>query len=198
MEAIKAGIEEAAKRKMLKLSSIKDLHKFGALNARKKVIRGQPDENGQALTVKQEIAVMARRKAPKPSKTKRAGTATPDESRLPSPDPVTNLVIADIVLRGAGSLLRQRLERGLLTGQLESDKAKRLVESRSMVSALALWGASRLATRSPLGLAVVAGGLAAKAVCAASGGSALAAAALAAAANGVAVFGHAGLDDLGF
>lgn len=30
MEAIKAGIEEAAKRKMLKLSSIKDLHKFGA------------------------------------------------------------------------------------------------------------------------------------------------------------------------
>ena len=88
--------------------------------------------------------------------------ATPGESRLPSPDPVTNLVIADIVLRGAGSLLRQRLEKGLLTGQLEADKAKRLVEGRGVASTLALWGASRLATRSPVGLAVVAGGLAAK------------------------------------
>lgn len=92
----------------------------------------------------------------------RARTDSGSESRLPSPDPVTNLVIADIVLRGAGSLLRHRLEKGLLTGQLEADKAKRLVESRGVASTLALWGASRLATRSPVGLAVVAGGLAAK------------------------------------
>ena len=101
---------------------------------------------------------MARRR----SRDKRKPTETAGESRLPSPDPVTNLVIADIVLRGAGSLLRQRLEKGLITGQLEADKAKRLVEGRGMVSSLALWGASRLATRSPVGLAVVAGGLAAK------------------------------------
>jgi hypothetical protein len=101
---------------------------------------------------------MARRK----SKGARSKTEGSGESRLPSPDPVTNLVIADIVLRGAGSLLRQRLEKGLLTGQLEADKAKRLVEGRGVASTLALWGASRLATRSPVGLAVVAGGLAAK------------------------------------
>lgn len=105
---------------------------------------------------------MVRRKAPKPSKPKRAATGTPDESRLPSPNPVTNLVIADIVLRGAGSLMRQRLEKGLLTGQLEADKAKRLVESRGVIGSLALWGATRLAMRSTVGLAVVAGGLAAK------------------------------------
>ncbi|OBV12353.1 Guanylate kinase [Erythrobacter dokdonensis DSW-74] len=101
---------------------------------------------------------MVRRK----SKSKPTKRGKLDDSRLPSPDPVTNLVIADIVLRGAGSLLRQRLEKGLLTGQLDGDKAKHLVESRGMVSTLALWGASRLATRSPVGLAVVAGGLAAK------------------------------------
>jgi hypothetical protein len=71
-------------------------------------------------------------------------------------------MIADIVLRGAGSLLRQRLEKGLITGQLEAEKAQRLVEGRGVASSLALWGASRLATRSPVGLAVVAGGLAAK------------------------------------
>jgi hypothetical protein len=101
---------------------------------------------------------MARRKA----QNKRTATRKPDESRLPSPNPVTNMVIADIVLRGAGSLLRQRLEKGLLTSQLDGDKAHHLVESRGVVSALALWGASRFAMRSPVGLAVVAGGLAAK------------------------------------
>lgn len=93
---------------------------------------------------------------------KRTNTGTSGESRLPSPDPVTNMIIADVVLRGAGSMLRQRLEKGLLTGQLDGDKARRMVENRGMVSTLALWGASRLATRSPVGLAVVAGGLAAK------------------------------------
>lgn len=99
----------------------------------------------------------AKPKAPTDSPAKPQG-----DSRLPSPDPVTNLVIADIVLRGAGNLLRQRLEKGMLTGQLDNEKAKKLVESRGIASTLALWGASRLATRSPVGLAVVAGGLAAK------------------------------------
>ena len=101
---------------------------------------------------------MARRKA----KAKHTSAGTTGKPSLPSPDPVTNLVIADIVLRGAGSLLRRKLEKGLLTGQLDGDKAHRLVEGRGMVSTMALWGASRLATRSPAGLAVVAGGLAAK------------------------------------
>ena len=105
---------------------------------------------------------MAKAKAKRPSTTGRTAPRTPDDSRLPSPDPVTNMVIADIVLRGAGAMLRQRLEKGLLTGQLEADKAKRLVESRGVIGSLALWGASRLAMRSPVGLAVVAGGLAAK------------------------------------
>ncbi len=103
---------------------------------------------------------MARRKSPAKAQAKTRGDTS--ESRLPSPDPVTNLVIADIVLRGAGSLLRQKLEKGLITGQLDGDKARQLVEGRGMASSLALWGASRLATRSPIGLAVVAGGLAAK------------------------------------
>lgn len=101
---------------------------------------------------------MARRKSlPKPDKPLKTG-----EKPLPSPNPVTNMVIADIVLRGASMLLRRRVEKGLLTGQLAKDQAARLVEKRGAMSTLALWGASRIATRSPLGLAVVAGGLAAK------------------------------------
>lgn len=83
---------------------------------------------------------------------------------LPLPRAIagTNLVIADIVLRAAGGLLRNRMEKGLLIASYDKAKAERLVDGRSLATSVALWGASRLATRSPLGLAVVAGGLAAK------------------------------------
>ncbi len=81
---------------------------------------------------------------------------------LPSPSAGTNLVIADIVLRAAGGLLRDRLEKGLIVKSHGKDKADKLVGNRGLASSLALYGASRLARRSPLGLAVVAGGLAAK------------------------------------
>lgn len=86
---------------------------------------------------------------------------------LPSPHAGTNLVIADIVLRAAGGLLRDRMEKGMLVksyGASEKGRAKaeRLVDGRGLATSVALWGASHLARRSPLGLAVVAGGLAAK------------------------------------
>jgi hypothetical protein len=81
---------------------------------------------------------------------------------LPSPIAGTNLVIADIVLRAAGGLLRNRMEKGLLVKSYDKAKAEKLVDGRSVAASLALWGASRIATRSPVGLAVIAGGLAAK------------------------------------
>lgn len=81
---------------------------------------------------------------------------------LPSPVASTNLVIADIVFRAAGAMLRERMEKGLLRKSYDAAKAERLVDGRGLATTAALWGASRLARRSPLGLAVVAGGLAAK------------------------------------
>jgi hypothetical protein len=81
---------------------------------------------------------------------------------LPSPVASTNLVIADIVFRAAGGLLRDRMEKGLLIKSYDKSKAERLVDGRGLATSVALWGASHLARRSPLGLAVVAGGLAAK------------------------------------
>jgi hypothetical protein len=81
---------------------------------------------------------------------------------LPSPVAGTNLVIADIVFRAAGGLLRDRMEKGMLIKSYDKAKAERLVDGRGLATSVALWGASHLARRSPLGLAVVAGGLAAK------------------------------------
>lgn len=81
---------------------------------------------------------------------------------LPSPVAGTNLVIADIVMRAAGSILIDRMEKGLLIKSYDKTKAERLVDGRGLATSIALWGASSLARRSPLGLAVVAGGLAAK------------------------------------
>lgn len=91
-------------------------------------------------------------------------TAPTGPGGLPLPSPVagTNLVIADIVLRAAGGLLRDRLEKGLLTRSYDAAKANRLVDKRGLATSAMLWGAGHLARRSPLGLALVAGGLAAK------------------------------------
>lgn len=82
--------------------------------------------------------------------------------KLPSPDASTNLVIADIVLRAAGGLLRDRMEKGLLSRHYDDPKAPRLVDKRGIAASAVLWGASRVARRSPIGFAVVVGGLAAK------------------------------------
>jgi len=106
-----------------------------------------------------------RGKRGKAADTPAADTAEPSKAPglpLPSPSAGTNLVIADIVLRAAGGLLRDRLEKGLIVKSHGKAKADKLVGNRGLASSLALYGASRLARRSPLGLAVVAGGLAAK------------------------------------
>lgn len=95
--------------------------------------------------------------------------AAPGPAGLPQLSPVTgtNLMIADIVLRAAGGLLKNWMQKDMAIKSYGSSptgkaKAKKMVEGRGLTTSVALWGASRLARRSPLGFAVVAGGLAAK------------------------------------
>jgi len=82
---------------------------------------------------------------------------------LPSTNPTTNLLIADIVVRGASSLLRKDVEERVVKASAESEEeADDVLDGNTMLRTLALYGASKLAMRSKGGLALVAGGLALK------------------------------------
>lgn len=80
----------------------------------------------------------------------------------PSPNPMTNLVIADIALRGGGRLLRHTVERVLLGAKYSPEKAKDIVKGRSMTQTLVGTAIARVATRSVPGALIVGGGLIAK------------------------------------
>jgi hypothetical protein len=84
------------------------------------------------------------------------------ETNGPSPNPATNLVLADIAVRGGGRLLRHAVERTLLGVKYSPGKARDIVKGRSMVQTLVGTAAARLATRSVPGALIVGGGLLAK------------------------------------
>ena len=78
----------------------------------------------------------------------------------PSPNPATNLLIAEVVLRGASTLFRKRVEKKVAKASYEDEaEAERLLDGKTVITTLGLYSASKLATRSPLGLGVVASGL---------------------------------------
>lgn len=80
----------------------------------------------------------------------------------PSPNPMTNLIIADLVLRGGGRLLRHLVERNVLKAKYPSDTAKSIVSGRGMAQTLIGTAVARVATRSVPGAILVGGGLLAK------------------------------------
>ncbi len=95
-----------------------------------------------------------------------AGDAAGEAAKFakPSPNPMTNLVLADIALRGGGSLLRRAVEIGLLGKALGSTKAGKLVKGRTMGQTLVGTAIARIATRSVPGALIIGGGLLARAL----------------------------------
>lgn len=81
-----------------------------------------------------------------------------------TPNPRTNLIIADIALRGGGMLLRRSVERGLLGLRYPQDKAKRIVKGRSIKQTLIGTALARVATTSVPGALVIGGGMLARAL----------------------------------
>jgi hypothetical protein len=91
----------------------------------------------------------------------KAGQAI-EQIPAPSPNPMTNLVLTDIALRGSGMFVRHAIERLLLGARYSPGKAKDIVKGRSMAQTLIGTAIARLATRSVPGAILVGGGLLAK------------------------------------
>jgi hypothetical protein len=101
------------------------------------------------------------------TKAKVAGTVDAAKVKLdavdgPSPNPMTNLILTDLLLRGGGRLMRQAVEGALLSTKYDKDKAKKIIAGRSMSQTLISTAVARLATRSVPGAILVGGGLLAK------------------------------------
>lgn len=79
-----------------------------------------------------------------------------------SPNPATNLLIQDILLRSAGRLSRMAVEKAVLGKQYGKQFAENAVENRSVLSTLAAYGVTKLATKSIPGALAVGTGLFAK------------------------------------
>lgn len=96
------------------------------------------------------------------SKAKETAKETIRETHGPSPNPATNLLLADIAIRGGGRLLRHTVERTLLGAKYSPGKARDIVSGRSMLHTLIGTAVARVATRSVPGALLVGGGLLAK------------------------------------
>jgi hypothetical protein len=81
-----------------------------------------------------------------------------------STNPATNLLIADVVLRGLSRLVRGNIEKNMLRAQYEPEEAKRILKGRTLGQRAMQLTASRVAMRSIPGALLVTGGLLAKAM----------------------------------
>ncbi len=97
------------------------------------------------------------------SKSENGSDDTPRTLPVPSDSPATNLLIADIIVRGASSLFRRNVEKRVKAASKTSDEAKdQPPDGRTILTTLGLYGAGKLASRSVPGLMLVTGGLIAK------------------------------------
>jgi len=94
-------------------------------------------------------------------KSRRTDPAKADEPAFPgpSPDPATNLVLADILIRAGSYLVRRTVEKSLLKGRYGKQTAHDIIANRKTSQSLAAFAAARLATRSVPGAAVVGTGI---------------------------------------
>lgn len=81
-----------------------------------------------------------------------------------STNPATNVLIADVVLRGLSRLVRRNIEKAMLRAQYAPEEAKRILQGRTLGQKAMQITASRLAMRSVPGALLVTGGLLAKAM----------------------------------
>lgn len=110
---------------------------------------------------------MARTKRKQASGDSKSESANTDREGIdsfsrPSPNAKTNLVVADIVLRSGGVIVRNGLERGLLGANYAPKKAAQILKGRTLGQTLVGAAIAKIATKSVPGAILVGGGLLAK------------------------------------
>lgn len=80
----------------------------------------------------------------------------------PSPDPSSNLVMADVAMRMGSYIVRRAIERSFLKGRYGKQTARDIVKNRTIVQTLTSAAIARFATGSLPGAAIVTTGMAAK------------------------------------
>ena len=85
-----------------------------------------------------------------------------DRVEGPSPNPMTNLILTDLLLRGGGQILRHAVETSLLKTKYDKTKARKFIAGRSLTQTLVATAVARIATRSVPGMILVGGGTLAK------------------------------------
>lgn len=93
---------------------------------------------------------------------KRAVAGNSGDFSGPSPNPRTNLVIADVALRSGSMLARRAVERALLGSRYAPRKARAILKGRTLGETLLHTAIAKVATRSVPGMIVVGGALLAK------------------------------------
>lgn len=91
--------------------------------------------------------------------------ATTDKSggiEGPSPNPMTNLILTDLLLRGGGQIMRHAVEAALLASKYDKSKAKKIIKGRSLTQTIVSTAVARIATRSVPGAILVGGASLAK------------------------------------
>ena len=99
-----------------------------------------------------------------PDDAKPAATGKTRKVPGPSPKAATNLIIADVALRGLSSIARRSVEKGLLRAQYSKAEATDILNGQTIKHALASHMVAKMATRSIPGFLLVTGGLLGKAL----------------------------------
>ena len=79
-----------------------------------------------------------------------------------SPNPATNLIMANAIVRTGSILFRKAVETRMLKGRYGKDGAQSIVDNQGLGSTLTGMALSRIASRSSTGAILVGGGMIAK------------------------------------
>ena len=85
-----------------------------------------------------------------------------DDVAGPSPNPATNLLLADVIVRMGSYVMRYGVERAFLSKRYGKSTAKDIVKGRSIPQSLVAVAIAKLGVRSLPGAALVGAGLVAK------------------------------------